>query len=76
MAALGRGVAEGGVVIEIREIIHTATEADRAWLGVLTALALYAGKKVLDATLPRGSSFRFMERFIQDRNRKNGGSDE
>ena len=59
--------------MSIREVVDSVinTEADRAWLGVLTALALYGGKKVLDAMLPRGSSFRFMARFFERRNGDN-----
>lgn len=55
--------------MEVREVISTVADVDRAWLGVLTALALYGGKKLIDAVLPRGSSFRIMDRFIRRQNR-------
>lgn len=55
--------------MEVREVIGTVADVDRAWLGVLTALALYGGKKLIDAVLPRGSSFRIMDRFIRRQNR-------
>ena len=56
-------------MIEVESLLKQVTEADRAWLGVATALALYGGKKLIDALLPRGASFRFLERFFQN-NRK------
>lgn len=56
--------------MEVREVIGTVADVDRAWLGVLTALALYGGKKLIDAVLPRGSSFRIMDRFIRRQNRE------
>lgn len=55
---------------DVRDVIGAVTETDRAWLGVLTALALYGGKKLIDAVLPRGSSFRVMDRFIRRQNRR------
>lgn len=46
------------------------TEPSQAWLGVLAALALYGAKRLIDATLPRGYVFRFMERFLSKNNGK------
>lgn len=47
-----------------------------SWLGVLTALALYGGKKLLDALLPKGYVFRVMDRFLsQRRNSKESDDD-
>ena len=56
-------------MIEVESLLKQVTEADRAWLGVATALALYGGKKLIDALLPRGSSFRFLDRFIRSNDR-------
>ena len=52
--------------MSLPELLRSVTEveAPRAWLGVATALALYAGKKVLDVVLPRGARFRFMRRWL------------
>lgn len=54
----------------LRDVVQP--QPSGAWLGVLTAIVLYAAKKLTDALLPKGWTFRFMERWL----RRRDGDDE
>ena len=39
-------------------------DPDRAWLGVLSLVAILGVKRLIDTALPRGARFKFMSRWL------------